>query len=70
TGAGADILLVLSSLIQKNTIAIGLPFFYSFFESKDDSVTLNKWPLVSAVYNKCLYEFVQESDISNKIALS
>lgn len=46
TGAGADILLVLSSLIQKNSIAIGLPFFYSFFESKDDSVTLNKWPLV------------------------
>lgn len=70
TGAGADVLLILSSLTQKNAIAIGLPFYYNFFESKDDSVTLNKWPIVSSIYNKCLYQFVLESNISNKISIS
>lgn len=70
TGAGADILLILSSLVKKNTVAIALPFYYNFFESKDDSITLNKWSIVSSVYNNCLYQFIQECDISNKKHIS
>lgn len=69
TGAGADILLILSSLQPINSIGIGLPFISSFFEGKDDSITLNRWNQISTIYNQVLYFFLEEIEISDKEVL-